>query len=63
MYKCVLTLYEPDEKWPLWKLRPGSMDSIKVDMKDVRRDLYWIYLSQYTDRLRDLVITVMNLSV
>ena len=34
-----------------------------MDMKDVRRDLYWIYLSQYTDRLRDLVITVMNLSV
>jgi hypothetical protein len=59
----VLTLYEPDEKWSLWKLRPRSKDNIKVVMKDVRRDLYWIFLSQHTDRLRDLVITIMNLSV
>jgi len=42
VYKCVLILYEPGDRWSLWKLRPRSKYNIKMDIKDVRRVLYWI---------------------
>jgi len=32
----VLTLYKPDDKWSLWKLRPRSKDNITRAMKDLR---------------------------
>jgi hypothetical protein len=57
----VETLYEPDEKWSFWKRRPISRDDIKMHMKDVRCDVQWIYVTKRSNRLWDLVITVMNL--
>jgi hypothetical protein len=63
VYKYVATLYEPDEKWSLWKLRPRTKNNIKMDMKDVRFDVFWIYLPRHMDRLRDFVIKLMNLSI
>jgi len=57
----VLTSYEPDEKWPLWKLRPISRDNIKIRMKNIRCDVQCIFVPKRTNRLWDLVITVMNL--
>jgi hypothetical protein len=57
----VVTLYVPDDKWSLWKLRPISRDNIKMHMKDIRYDMQWIYVHKRTNSLWGLVITVMNL--
>jgi hypothetical protein len=46
VYKYVVTLYEPDEKWSLWKLRPITKNNIKMVMKDVRCIVY-LFASTY----------------
>jgi len=39
----------------------GLEDNIKKDLKEIREDMDWIYLSQYRDKWQAVVNTVMNL--
>jgi hypothetical protein len=55
---------KPEGKRPLGKPRRRWVDSIKIDLREVRWDgLDWIDLAQDRDQWRALVNTVMNLRI
>jgi hypothetical protein len=55
---------KPEGKRPLGRPRRRWVDNIKVDLREIGRDvLDWIELAQDRDQWRVLVNTVMNLRV
>jgi hypothetical protein len=55
---------KPEEKKPLGRPRPGWVDNIKMDVREIGWDgMDWLYLAQDRDQWRALLNTVMNLRV
>jgi len=53
---------KPEGKRPLWRLRHGWEDNIKMDLQEVGcGGMGWIELAQDRDRCQALVNVVMNL--
>jgi hypothetical protein len=53
---------KPEGKRPLGRSRRWCLDSIKMDVREIRCDgMDWIDLAQNMDKWRALVNTVMNL--
>jgi hypothetical protein len=53
----------PEGKRPLERQRRRWVDNIKMDLREIEWDMYWIDLAQDKDQWRALVNTVMNLRV
>jgi hypothetical protein len=55
---------KPERKRPLGRSRRGWVDNIKIDVREIGRDVMdWIDLAQDRDQRWALVNTVMNLRV
>jgi len=54
---------KPEVKRPMGRPRLTWEDNIKMDLQEVGLEVDWIELAQDRDRLRALVIAVMNLRV
>ena len=54
---------KPERKRPLGIPKCRWEDNIKMDLREVGKDGYWMELAQNRDRWRALVNTVMNLRV
>ena len=54
---------KPEGKRPLGRPRHRWEDNIKMDLREVGKDGYWMELAQNRDRWRALVNTVMNFRV
>jgi hypothetical protein len=61
MYKVLVG--KPEGKRPLGRQRHRWEDGIRMDLRETRRNVRWIHLTQDRDRWWALVNTVMNLRV